>query len=105
MDLVPQEDAPTGEGLDNLKSVYTKLTSGLKEIKASADKEVKYAAFGLRPDSFVTIISFLFFVYSSRLIEDTLEHLSVIKALRETSEGSSQGNTLTTTALKQCTKL
>ena len=37
----PQDDTLPAEGYDGLKPIYKKLTSGLKEIKESADRDVK----------------------------------------------------------------
>ena len=37
----PMDDALPSEGIDGVKSIYKKLSSGLHEIKANAEKDVE----------------------------------------------------------------
>jgi SAGA-associated factor 29 len=37
----PADETLPAQGLDNVKVIYKKLSSGLDEIKATSDKEVK----------------------------------------------------------------
>ncbi|KAI0702310.1 SGF29 tudor-like domain-containing protein [Cytidiella melzeri] len=59
----PTDDVAPAEGFDNLKNTYKKLTSGLSEIKNNADKE-------------------------ARAIEETIERLDILIALRKASEAT-----------------
>ncbi|KAI0822258.1 SGF29 tudor-like domain-containing protein [Trametes gibbosa] len=57
----PADDTLPSDGMDHVKSLYKKLTSGLNEIKATAEKDAE-------------------------AIDDVLERLSVLIALRKASE-------------------
>ncbi|KAJ3552674.1 hypothetical protein NM688_g4028 [Phlebia brevispora] len=45
----PQDDALPAEGYDGVKSIFKKLNSGLKEIKESADRDIKAIDQALEP--------------------------------------------------------
>lgn len=57
----PTDDDLPAEGYESVKSIYKKLTSGLTEIKTTSEREVG-------------------------LIDDTIEHLGILIALRQASE-------------------
>lgn len=38
----PQDDVLPAEGYDSVKNLYRKVNTGLKEIKDSAERDVKY---------------------------------------------------------------
>ncbi|OSD07247.1 hypothetical protein PYCCODRAFT_1430489 [Trametes coccinea BRFM310] len=62
----PMDDALPSEGIDGVKSLYKKLHSGLNEIKTTAEKDAE-------------------------AIDDVLERLSVLIALRKASEAIPAG--------------
>ncbi|KAJ7644127.1 SGF29 tudor-like domain-containing protein [Roridomyces roridus] len=59
----PADETLPAQGLDNVKQIYRKLSSGLEEIKATSEREVK-------------------------AIEDTIERLDVLIALRKAPESA-----------------
>ena len=82
---LPADDAFPADGFESVKSNYKKLGSGLKEIKMQSDKDTKYTSLDL------TAYGWLLMTFVSRAIEEVLEKLGVLIALRKASESTPQG--------------
>ncbi len=74
----PADDTLPAEGIGHTKTTQQKLTSGLSEIINASDHEIKW---GLDP----THCHYLTYA-TSRAIDDVLERVSVLMALRRAPE-------------------
>jgi len=79
------DDQLPAEGLDGVKTVYKKLTSGLHEIQSAAATEAEYA----RLNSVTALC-----MTSRRAIDDAIECLDVLIALRSAPEVHANGRVM-----------
>ena len=82
---LPTDDALPADGFENVKSSYRKLALSLKEIKTQSDRDIKYTSLDLLAYGCL-LMTFVF-----RAIEEVLEKLGVLIALRKASESTPQG--------------
>jgi len=84
----PADDALPAEGLEGVKANYKRLVSGLNDIKTQSDRDVKYARVDIehsRSCNFSCLVPF------PRAIDEALERLGVLIALRKAPEATPQG--------------
>lgn len=82
---LPADDALPADGFESVKSNYRKLVLGLKEIKMHSDKDIKYPSLDL------LAYRRLLTTFVPRAIDEVLEKLEVLVALRKASESTPQG--------------
>jgi len=74
----PADDTLPAEGIGHMKTIQQKLTSGLSDIMNACDQEIKWGV-GSPHCYFPTYAT-------SRAIDDVLERVSVLMALRRAPE-------------------
>src|SRR5262245_26544208 len=79
----PADDTLPAEGIDSVKTVYKKLSAGLHEIRGTSEKEAKY-------ELYLSVGIMLMIWY--RAIDDAIENVSVLIALRSAPESLPPGN-------------
>lgn len=85
----PTDDTLPAEGMDGLKVTHKRLHTALDDITKASEKEIKFVHFTASL-TYVLIHFAIFFIY--RAIDEALEQLGVLIALRKAPEVATPGN-------------